>query len=261
MAVFFPFTPFAQRTVRLRNALSSRKTHAAASALVLGTLLLAGCQSLEMSPDNVAHVRVIAASPDIPAMDFYAGGEALAYGVEFGSASSYVPLLAGHVKLSANTASSAQALVKQKTNVVAGRQYTAIVTNVAANLQENIYPDQTQPAAPGQMELRVIDAATRAGSLDLYLVASDGKLPGTLPVRVGLTFGASTGYMEQPAGTYSLVVVATGTVPVGSRPTLMTGPQVTYASGAVRTVVLVDKPSPAEQPGIVEIVADDYSPS
>jgi len=39
----------------------------------------------------------------------------------------------------------------------------------------------------------------------------------------------------------------------------MTGPQTTYAAGAVRTVVLVDHSNPA-MPGVDEIVASDYDP-
>src|SRR5579875_3089254 len=80
-------------------------------AAVVGGMLLAGCQSIDMTPQNVAQVRVIAASPDAGSMDFYAGNTALAYGVDFGSASSYMPLAAGTVRLSANTANSTQMLV------------------------------------------------------------------------------------------------------------------------------------------------------
>ena len=225
-------------------------------------MLLAGCQSLEMTPENVAQVRVIAASPDVPAMDFYAGSSALAYGVEFGSASSYVPLSAASVvHLSANTANSAQKLVRQKASFAAGLHYTAVVTHVAADLQEAVYTDQTQPAPAGKIDLRIIDASTRSGGVDLYLVPAESTLATTLPVRAGLALGASTGYMEYAAGTYSLVVTAAGTVPSSSPATLLTGPQVTYGSGAVRTIVLVDKAAGPAQPGIDEIVADDYVPN
>lgn len=234
---------------------------AAIGSLALGTMLLVGCQSLEMTPENVAHVRVIAASPDSPAMDFYAGASALAYGVEFGSATSYVPLTPGaKVRLSATTASSAQTLVKGKAAFSANRQYTAVVANVAANLQETVYLDQTQPAATGQADVRILDAATRAGLLDVYLVPAERSLTTTLPARVGVALGASTGYIEQPAGIYSVVVVPAGTVPVASTQPLLTGAQLNYPSGSVRTIVLVDKRDEMEQKGISEIVAEDYTP-
>ena len=138
-------------------------------------------------------------------------------------------------------------LIAENTPLVAGRQYTAVVTNVAASLQETIYADQTTAAPTGDVAVRVIDAATRAGNVDLYMVPA------------GVAFGASTGYALLPAGTYSLVVVPAGTAPTNQALPLMTGPQTTYAAGAVRTVVLVDHPNPTI-PGVDAITTTDHEP-
>lgn len=222
-------------------------------------MLMVGCQNIDMTPENVAHVRVIAASPDTGSMDFYAAGNALAYGVDFGTASTYVPLSAGTVRLSANTANTTQMLVASNAGLAPGKQYTAVVTNITASLQETVYTDQTTPAPSGQVAVRVIDAATRAGNVDLYMVPSGGRLSPTAAMRVGVGFGASTGYMPLPAGTYSLMVLPAGTAPVNTALPLMTAPQTSYMAGAVRTVVLVDHPG-AQTRGVDEIVASDYEP-
>jgi hypothetical protein len=241
------------------RASRSREWRLCVGALGVAAMLMLGCQGIDMSPESVAHMRVIAASPDAGSMDFYAGGTALAYSVDFGSASTYVPLPAGNVRLSANTANSTQMLVAANAGLTPGRQYTAVVTNVAASLQENIYADQTAPAPPGEVAVRVIDAATRAGNVDLYMVPAGEKLKATAAMRAGVAFGAATGYMMLPAGTYSLVVLSGGTAPTNQALPLMTAPQTTYAAGAVRTVVLVDHPNAKEQ-GVDEIVASDYDP-
>lgn len=227
-------------------------------------MLLVGCQSLEINPGSMAQVRVIAASPDAGSMDFYAGQTALAYSVDFGTASTYMPLAAGNVRVSANTANSNQMLVASNTVLAPGRQYTAVVANVAASLQETVYADQTTPAPSGEVAVRVIDAATRAGGVDLYMVPGSGRLTATAAMRSGVAFGASTGYMLVPAGTYSLVVVPGGTAPTSQAVTLMIAPQASYAGGEVRTVVLVDRPvdrQRMESQGIDEIVVNDYDPS
>jgi len=184
----------------------------------------------------------------------------LAYGVEFGAASTYVPLTPGNVRLSANTANTTQMLIASNAPLAAGKQYTAVVTNVAASLQETIYADQTTPAPTGDVAVRVIDAATRAGNVDLYMVPANGKLTATAAVRAGVAFGASTGYVLVPAGTYSLVVVPAGTAPTNQALPLMTGPQTNYVAGAVRTVVLVDHPN-TSMPGVDAITANDYDPA
>jgi hypothetical protein len=238
----------------------SRRLRWCVGAAATGALLMVGCQSIDMTPENVAQVRVIAASPDTGSVDFYAGGTALAYSMDFGSASTYVPLTPGNVRVSANTTNTNQVLVASTAPMVAGRQYTAVVANVAASLQETIYADQTTPAPTGDVAVRVIDAATRAGNVDLYMVPANEKLKATAAVRAGVAFGASTGYVLVPAGAYSLVVVPAGTAPTNQALPLMTGPQTNYAAGAVRTVVLVDHPNPS-LPGVDAITANDYDPS
>jgi len=227
-----------------------------------GTMLLAGCQSLDMNPANMAQVRVIAASPDTGSMDFYAGQTALAYSVDFGTASTYVPIAPGSMRLSATTANSNQMLVASNAALQPGRQYTAVVTNVAASLEETVFADQTAPAPAGEIAVRVIDAATRDRGVDLYMVPAGGRLTATSAMRMGLAFGASTGYMLLPAGTYSLVVVPAGTSPTSEAQTLMIAPQTSYAAGAARTVVLVDHVGAQQQAqGVDEIVVNDFDPS
>lgn len=244
---------------QVKRVLRNWRPRTSACLLALSAMLLSGCQSLDAGPSNVAQLRVIHASPDAPAVDLYAGKTALAYGVEFGSASSYVSLpAAGTVHLTARTANSVQKLVTVKVGLAAGHRYTAVVSNVAASLQETIYPDQTQPAPAGQMGVRIIDTATRAGALDVYLVPDSGKLTTTVPLRTALGFGDSTGYISEPAGTYSLLILAAGAVPASSMQTLSSGPQMSYAPGAVRTIVLVDRPG---EPGVDAIVAEDYEPA
>jgi hypothetical protein len=255
-----------------RAALALRAARARWCLGAAAATLLTGCQGLDMNPANMAQVRVIAASPDAGSMDFYAGQTALAYSVDFGTASTYVPLAAGNMRLSATTANTTQMLVASNTALGPGRQYTAVVTNVAASLQETIYADQTTPAPAGDVAVRVIDAATRAGGVDLYMVPAGGRLTATAAMRSGLGFGASTGYMLAPAGTYSLVAVPAGTAPTNQAQTLMIAPQTSYAAGAARTVVLVDRVTDREAdpqadrqspppPGVDEIVTSDYDPS
>jgi hypothetical protein len=228
-------------------------------ATILGGMLLGGCQGIDMTPGDVAQVRVIAASPDAGSLDFYAGTSALAYSVDFGSASTYVPLSPGSVRLSAHTANSTQTLVASTAGMVAGRQYTAVVANVAASLEEIVYADQNTPAPAGEMAVRVIDAATRAGNVDLYMVPAGSNVAAVDAVRVSVGFGASTGYVMLPAGAYSLVVMPARTAPTEQALPLLTAPQTRYAAGMVRTVVLVDHLN-AQLPGVDEIVATDYDP-
>lgn len=223
-------------------------------------VLLSGCQSIDMSAANTAELRVIDASPDAPGIDAYQNGSALAYNLGFGAMTSYVPMTPGAYTLAADRAGTRQALVAETAGLSAGHQYTVIVGNIAAAMQQTLLVDQSQPAPPGQIAVRLVNQATRSGPVDVYLVAASGKLATSLPIATSLSFGANSGYLALPAGTYALAVVPAGTVPVSSTVTLLSGAQVEYASGSVRTVVLIDHAAgtvAGVQAGVQAIVADD----
>ena len=214
--------------------------HPAKKAVRMGVLSLAGlslvgCQSIDM---NTAQLRVIDASPDAGALDSYQNGTGLAYNLQFGAMTSYVPMTPGSYALTATRAGTRQVMVAANTSLVANHQYTEIVGNIAANMQNTVLQDQTTPAAAGQIAVRLVQEATRAGAVDVYMVSKSGH---AVPLVTNLSFGANSGYLTLPAGTYALAVVPTGTVLVSSTVTLLSGAELEYDSGAVRTVVLIDQ--------------------
>ena len=227
----------------------------------LGLLLagLPGCQNIQTTATDTAQIRFIDASPDpiIPGIDMYQNASAVAYNLGFGTITSYVPLTQGPYTFSAYTAGSRQTLIAAKQTLVVGKQYTAIVGNNAASLQETILTDQSTPAPAGEISVRFVDQATRAGALDVYMVPSSGKLLTSSPLASGVVFTGNTGYINVPAGTYAIAVVPAGTVPVSTTATLLTGAQIAYSAGAVRTVVLIDSQI-VTTPAVQAIVAADY---
>jgi hypothetical protein len=78
-------------------------------------------------------------------------------------------------------------------------------------------------------------------------------------VLTGVAFGTNTGYIDVPAGTYTLAAVPSGTTPTTSTATSYSGASVYYPSGTARTIVLIDQQL-ITTPGIQVVVADDYDP-
>ncbi len=232
------------------------------AALLLAAAALSGCQSFST---NSAQLRVIDASPDAGVVDAYQNSSALAYNLAYGTMTSTIPMSPGVYNLAAVKAGTRQALVSTTDTLVAGKQYTEIIGSGLANLQQSLFLDQSTPAPAGQIAVRVIDEATRSGAVDVYLVPIaplSGKFVSTPPLVVNLGFGSSSGYLTVLAGTYAIEVVPTGTTLASSTVTLLSGAQVSYASGAVRTIVLIDQQASASQhaaltPGVQAIVADD----
>jgi len=207
---------------------------------------------------HVAMVRVIAASPDAPGLDFYENGSAIAYNIGFGTVSSYVAYSPGAYAISTAQAGTRTQLTTSNASLANTHQYTALISNANASLQETILPDQNTPAPAGQIAVRVLNEATRiGGAVDVYLVPSSGKLGNSTPIATGLTFGSNSGYINVPAGTYALMVAPTGTAPTSSTGTLYTGSQVAYSQGAVRTVVVIDQQITTST-GVQVLIAADF---
>ena len=234
-----------------------RPTVRLAILAVAATLTLTGCQAVISSAPE-AQVRVIHATPDTPGLDIYQGPNALAFNLDFGAVTSYIPLTPGTYTINADTAGSKQVLSSAKATFAASTQYTVLLGNSTANLQQLTLTDQNQPAPAGQIALRFVNQATRTGAVDIYLVPAGQRLASVSPLVTGIAFGINTGYINVPASIYSLIMLPATTVPGGAAVSY-TGPQITYPAGAARTIILIDQPL-TTSPGLKVITAEDFDP-
>ena len=250
----------------LNDQFAQKIAQRAALALSLSALL--GCQSLS-STANGPLVRIIDASPDAPGLDIDQNGGAMAYNLGFGTVTSYVPIPSGVSTITADTAGTKQVLASASATYLERAQYTVLIGDVAANLQETVLTDQSLPAPQSQVSLRLLDQATRyTGGVDLYLVPSGASLATATPVLKNLIFGSNSGYINVPAGTYTIELLptgtptstpATGTNPATTATPIYSGPTTVYTAGAVRTILLLDNQVLAN-PGFQIIIAHDFDP-
>ena len=188
----------------------------------------------------------------------YLNNNLLVPNLGFGSITSYISVNAGTDTVAADTAGAKQVLVTAKNTFVNSNQYTVLIGNVAANLQELVLKDQAQAAPTGQISLRFIDQATQIGAVDVYLVPMGQKFTAVTPLLTNLTFGNAPSYLNVPTGTYTLVVVPAGTVPTSMTVATYTGAQVAYSGGSATTIVLLDQQL-VTTPGVQIISATDYT--
>lgn len=230
---------------------------ARAAALVALALPLVGCQNITTNSASVSQVRIVDASPDAPGLDIYQNSNVITYNMGFGSVTSYVPIIPGAYTIAADTAGSRQQLVSAKGTFSASQQYTVLIGNVAASLQELILTDRSSPAPSGEISVRIIDQATNMGAVDVYMVPSGQKLTAVNPVVTNVDFNTNTGYLNVPTGDYSIVLLPTGTVPTSTTTATYTGTTITYPGGSARTVILLDQII-LNNPGFQIIETDDY---
>lgn len=244
---------------RTFGAAATATVRLAGLAVILGAL--PGCQNITGSMP-VSQVRVIDASPDAPGLDIYQGGSALAYNLGFGTVTSYVSIAPGISTIAADTAGSKQQLSTARGTFAASAAYTVLVGNVAADLAETVLTDQSGPAPSGQISVRILDQATRFSTgVDVYFVPSTATLATVMPILTDVVFGTNGGYINVPIGTYTIIILPTGTVPVATTIPIYTGAKTAYAAGAARTFLILDQ-QVITDPGFQVITADDYdSPS
>lgn len=236
------------------------KTHKPAGLVALATTLvmLSGCQGLIGNPQS-AQVRIIDASPDAPSLDIYQSRNPLAYSLGFGTITSYVPVTPGTYNIAADSTGTAQVISAAKGTFLPATQYTVLISDIAANAQQLTLKDQNQPAPSGQIALRFIDQTTRTGPFDIYLLHSGQTLTDARPSVASIHLGGNTGYLNIPAGTYTIVALPAGTVPTNTTVPAYTGTQVAYVDGSASTIILIDQHSIAGH-GLQIITANDYDP-
>lgn len=205
----------------------------------LGSIAVAGCGSLTGSPAET-QVRFVDASADAPALDLYLNGAGAAYNLGYATFSSYVPVSAGSYQVSANRASTLQALATERASLLAGKQYTAVVGSRLGDLREHIYPDAVPVTVPGTLAIRVLNEM-EGGPVDVYLVANAGSLSSAVPLVTNLGYGANRGYLRLPAnGSYVAYVVPAGSSPLTEGTVKVSGASVSGTSGAARTLILAE---------------------
>ena len=230
-------------------------------AMAVAALALSGCEGINGTP-VYTQVRFINASPDAgggSGVDIYRNSTAVLYNVGFGGFSSYIPTTPGGYNYAVDTAGTQQQLATVRGTVTNGSQFTVLTGDVAASLQMTVLRDQSAPAPSGQIALRFLDQATRVGAVDIYLLPSGGTLSGVTPIAAGLLFDNTPLYINAPSGTYTIAILPSGTIPSGTSSALYTGTQISYASSAVRTILLIDSQL-VTTPGLQVKVLEDYDP-
>jgi len=214
--------------------LARTATAGLAGALMIGVGLLTLAVPAASAQTGDGWVRLAHLSPNTPAVDVYlysfgnANAELVLHHVSYGTVSPYEPLAAGEYTVAmrpAGAAASTKPVLSTTVNVVAGDAYTVAGMGPAAGLRLEVFSDPlTTP--PGSALVQVIQASLQQGSVTVTA--------GTQMLASGLQFGTATGFVQVPAGTWT--VHAAGSTETATQ-------QISLAAGTVHTLVVLDDPS------------------
>lgn len=202
---------------------------AGVSLAVAGILALAAFGSA--SAQEQARVRVIHASPDAPAVDVYANGNAVLQDVAFPAISDYLSVPPGEYQIEVFAAGSDPdtdaPVIDETLTLAAGTDYTVAAVGQLADISAAVFEDDNSATAPGKAHVKVIHASPDAPAVDIAVAGGPVLFP-------NLAFPNAVGPAPVDAGTYDLEVRAAGTSTVA-----LALDGVTLEEGKVYTVVAV----------------------
>ncbi len=205
------------------------------ATLTLITAILCGCQTIENSAPTQTMVRVVDASQNAPSVDVKVGTTEIAADIGAGTFTDYAFLPPENGTAYVYPTGTTTMGVTAQGEFEVAQQHSVLITDSAGIYGATILADQAVAAPAGFFSIRFLQQAAKAGAVDIYLVPSTATLAGTKALFSGVKPQAVEGYVNVPAGTYTLVVTPTGVLT-----TPYTSSMLTFVDGQVRTALIMD---------------------
>ena len=132
--------------------------------------------------------------------------------------------------------------------LAAGTWYSVLATDFNANLAVKILTDDPRPISLFA-KVRIYHASPTAQNVDIYVTGEGVAIDDQMPLLSNVPFGANTGYLAVPAGTYDVSVTPTGTKNIAIFETI------TIENGGVYTAIARD-PVPGSDEFDLIVLAD-----
>jgi Domain of unknown function (DUF4397) len=176
------------------------------------SLMLSACGGGSDS-NKQATLRLVNATSDVPAMNLLMGSSSKLSSLDLDAMSSSFSFDAGTYDTDLTSGSSTVELLSGNRSYTESTHYTAVAWGTASALKMALLSDTSDASdAPdsGEAVVRVFNAATDAGTLDIYLSSASADLDSVSPTVSGLTAGSLTSYASIAPGTYRLRVTGNG---------------------------------------------------
>lgn len=179
------------------------------AAMLAVVPLLQACGGAEDDSDDSA-VRLVNASDSHDSLDLYASDTLLSSEVATDTAGSYVSLGDGTYTLKLKRSGSSTTSSSSDRTLIEGTAHTLLAYTTAETLKTVFLTDNEEAPSSGTAKLRVFNASTEAGTLDVYVTAADASLADSSATVSSLASERSSAYSEISAGSYRLRVTGSG---------------------------------------------------
>jgi len=229
-----------------------------AAGLIVSVTICSGCGDSISEPGHTALVRVINASTNAQAINASYGTMPFVLNQGPNTFSYYAPLTPGQVTVSISSVSNPQNTVQTGHNFLAAQEYSVFVTNNGLGYQATILNDQSTAPPAGYFAVRLLQQASKAGNVDIYLLPSGATLANTNPLLTAVSPGTASSYINVPSGPYAIVIFPTGTKLPQGNPVVYTSASTQFSDGQARTILIVDQ-QVVKTPAVNAVIGSDWN--
>lgn len=209
-----------------------RTTTWLAPLFLAATLVITACGG--GTDRNKAQVRLVNASGGYAQLDLRVDSQTRQGGVTYGATASYTEVDPDEAESEITAAGSPTPLLRFTPAVSKDRHYTVLAYGEAGALRQVLLDDNVSEPADNRALLRVVNASSGAGALDVYLTGSNDLLSASVPVHGAAAYGAVSGWITVNSATWRLRVTAAG----NSEDVRLDLPAVSLPSRHITTLVI-----------------------
>jgi hypothetical protein len=159
--------------------------------------------------DN-AQVRILNASLDYGPIDVYFDGELKHSNVAYGAVSGFLDYKSESKTLKITRQGSTAAVYETTATPGKGTKHIYVVYGADGSLRMNQYSENESDAAADKSKLRILNASSDSGALDLFASTSATDVRDLLARTSGIGYGSVTGWIEVDKGAYRTWLTAAG---------------------------------------------------
>lgn len=180
--------------------------------LVLGLIasltLLAACGG--NNDKKSATVRFLNATVEVGSLSLYTDDDRRAADVAADAVSSYATLNAGSYEFKFKRSGSDSALITSTSTLSDDTPHTVVAWGREGAVRLSITEDDEDRPSAGLVKLRVFNAATDAGSVDVYIGDSSTDFNSVSATAASVAVGAYSGFSERSAGSLRVRITSAG---------------------------------------------------
>jgi Domain of unknown function (DUF4397) len=179
-------------------------------------LLLMGCGG---GSSGTAQFRFLQLSPDAPTVNVFIDRTEVSSNLLYGNSTGYQSVKSGshHIKIVPVTGSDA--ILDEALSFSSDSNQTQLLTGPVASSKTVMLTDGGTTAVTGSGHIRVLNASSALGIVDIYVVTAGSGITGATPFATNIGFDQDTGYIAFPLngttlGNYTVLLTVPGTTNV-----------------------------------------------